>query len=359
METNNEIKNRYSLEQYLIPLWESAVVYNESIMPLENPDGTLDPIRLLYPAEQIRCVSDALLEIVYKEGSDYRLEDGKLVILPDGAIPTISYRSYYPEEAIPHGTFPRTGGGYVAFSEGPAFHKMQLAVTYTHSGAWDGPIPPAKGRLLSEALSKLENGQPFKILLYGDSITVGANASGFVGAPPFMPCYGELVTEALRRQYRNAEIYSVNTAKGGMGSHWGVTHAEDLAAVHAPDLAVIAFGMNDGAPSIHTPPEIFAENIKTIMDAIRRTAPSCAFVLVSTMLPNYEASDFPGTYEAFLPYLLQLEASVPGTAVADMTSIHRYLLTRKRYCDMTGNNVNHPNDFLSRFYAQVILAALS
>jgi len=38
--------------------------------------------------------------------------------------------------------------------------------------------------------------------------------------------------------------------------------------------------------------------------------------------------------------------------VMDMTTLHGNLLTRKRYCDMTGNNVNHPNDFLARAYAQ-------
>jgi len=31
----------------------------------------------------------------------------------------------------------------------------------------------------------------------------------------------------------------------------------------------------------------------------------------------------------------------------------------KRYYDMTGNNVNHPNDFLVRAYAQAVLTAIS
>ena len=43
-----------------------------------------------------------------------------------------------------------------------------------------------------------------------------------------------------------------------------------------------------------------------------------------------------------------------GVVVADMTTFHEALLAQKRYCDMTGNNVNHPNDFLARAYAQVL-----
>jgi hypothetical protein len=46
-------------------------------------------------------------------------------------------------------------------------------------------------------------------------------------------------------------------------------------------------------------------------------------------------------------------------AVADMTQIHWDILaTGKRYRDMTGNNINHPNDFIARIYAKVILKTL-
>ena len=41
-------------------------------------------------------------------------------------------------------------------------------------------------------------------------------------------------------------------------------------------------------------------------------------------------------------------------AVADVTTFHKYLLRRKRFCDMSANNVNHPNDFMARAYAHVM-----
>jgi hypothetical protein len=42
-------------------------------------------------------------------------------------------------------------------------------------------------------------------------------------------------------------------------------------------------------------------------------------------------------------------------AVADVTSVWGELMKTKRFSDVSGNNVNHPNDFGHRVYAQVIV----
>jgi acyl-CoA thioesterase-1 len=46
------------------------------------------------------------------------------------------------------------------------------------------------------------------------------------------------------------------------------------------------------------------------------------------------------------------------SAVADVTTLWADLLKRKSFADLTGNGVNHPNDFGHRFYAQVILGLM-
>lgn len=48
-----------------------------------------------------------------------------------------------------------------------------------------------------------------------------------------------------------------------------------------------------------------------------------------------------------------------NVAIADVRSAHKALLSKKKYIDMTGNNVNHPNQFLIRVYAQTILNLLA
>ena len=49
--------------------------------------------------------------------------------------------------------------------------------------------------------------------------------------------------------------------------------------------------------------------------------------------------------------LYDLADRLGGAAVADITAMHRYVSSRKRFIDMTGNNVNHPNDFFHRLHA--------
>jgi hypothetical protein len=46
-------------------------------------------------------------------------------------------------------------------------------------------------------------------------------------------------------------------------------------------------------------------------------------------------------------------------ALADLTSIWIEFLTKKLDWDLTGNGVNHPNDFGHRVYAQVLGAVIA
>jgi acyl-CoA thioesterase-1 len=48
----------------------------------------------------------------------------------------------------------------------------------------------------------------------------------------------------------------------------------------------------------------------------------------------------------------------PGIALADLTSIWSALLQHKKDWDLTGNGVNHPNDFGHRIYAQALSTLL-
>jgi hypothetical protein len=48
----------------------------------------------------------------------------------------------------------------------------------------------------------------------------------------------------------------------------------------------------------------------------------------------------------------------PGVALADLTEVWQLLLRHKHDLDLTGNGLNHPNDFGHRLYAQAILSVL-
>ena len=48
-----------------------------------------------------------------------------------------------------------------------------------------------------------------------------------------------------------------------------------------------------------------------------------------------------------------------GVAVISFGEMQNALMKTKRYEDLSGNNVNHPNDFFARCHAQLVMAALS
>ena len=95
----------------------------------------------------------------------------------------------------------------------------------------------------------------------------------------------------------------------------------------------------------------------TIPLALRCGLPEAEFVLVAPMLPNpewhYPVMARFGEYRDALAGLCR-----PGVSLADITTMWSDLLARKSVYDLTGNGINHPNDFGHRVYADVLLALL-
>lgn len=343
--------DEYDLDAYTLPYWEGRLVYQESVMALEDKDGSIPDIPLLYKAKKIVSVRSSDLQTEYKEGKDYKLVEGKLHIPEGSAIPSVKHSFYYPAEETDNSMKlnKNYGEGYIFFKEGDTMHSMQLAVTYTHSDSFDGTIPAYKGDQLPKTQAKLKNGEALRLCVYGDSISTGRNSSGIVSALPLAKAWYQMFEDKLEQKYPDTAVSLYNPSVPGKTSEWGVENMQ-TAVGYGPDLCVIGFGMNDGSAKM--PADTYLVNIKAIMDTARAANPNCEFVLIATMMPNPETSNFLGNQEAYLPALLSLETE--GVVVADMTTFHKSLLEHKRYFDMSGNNVNHPNDFLARGYAQVL-----
>ncbi len=342
---------RDQLDTALIPFWKTAIMHNESVLMSAGNDGT-PQARLLFKPGKILAVKNSALNITYREGIDWEYAEGRLRLLKGSTAAFLTDSLLYPDSSSSK-RMRRKGGGFILFSEGSFFHAHQLAVTYTHhTGLWKGPVPSYQRRVFKELLRKLKSGSKLRFLLFGDSIAAGYNASKESNAPPYLPSWGELVAEKLRRFY-GAEIEFMNTAVAGTGSRWGVQTVQDRVIQHEPDLVIIAFGMNDGTAGMQ--PDTFKANIQTIINRVKAHNPKTAFILVAPMLPNPE-SEFARTQSSFKPALAALTGD--GIALADMTGVHAELLKHKSYQDMTGNHINHPNDFLIRWYAQQILGLL-
>lgn len=340
----------------MVSFWQGTTMIDESLLMTESTDGGLPEAPLLFDPVRIVSVRSARLDAAFEEGRDWVLKDGKLALVPDSRIPTVSRRFLYPEEEAEGATMPKLGGGFVAYREGHVFHDLQIVVTYEHApNAWRGPVPSYAGDKLARTASRLREGQPLKLVLYGDSISFGANVSGWSGAPPYTPTWGEQAMRIWEERYRS-DISFANASLGGADALWGMANAERVAVAERPDLALVAFGMNDGAGE-GVEPGLYREHIRGIVDRFREVRPEAELILVGTTLANPETI-FHNRQPNYYAELERLAAELPGVAAADMTGVHRTLLSRKRFADMTGNNINHPNDYLSRWYAQFVAGML-
>jgi lysophospholipase L1-like esterase len=239
------------------------------------------------------------------------------------------------------------------FGEGDLFHRRQVCATYTHqSGLWTGPVPAFRGAQMPGTMRRLRARDRLVLAVTGDSISEGYNASGFVGVPPHQPAYVDLVASGLTAAYGSA-IAMHNLASAGWTADQGLADAARVGALE-PDLVIIAFGMNDSG---YAAPEDFAANVAGIMSQVRQDARNAEFVLVSPMLPNpewhYPVLDRFAGYRDVLGTLC-----ADGKVLADVTTVWQGLLERKSVYDLTGNGINHPNDFGHRVYADVVLSLL-
>lgn len=339
----------------LTPFWEGSTMHGESLFFLEPEAGAAPEASLLFKPERVISLVHPATGAVFEPGRDYLLdaETRKIVLPPDSRIPSTTRATFEPPLGTTGQKY-RDGTRDIFFENEHRFHDLQVEITYEHdTGDWaamGGPIPASKASHYPELMKKLAAGDPVTICLLGDSISFGLNASGVVDAAPHQPAYGALFAAGLQARYGSPVNY-INFSISGMSTPWGLEQAPTVAA-KKPDLVLIAFGMNDASGKLA--PETFVKNIQAIVDRIRADYPPAAFVLVSTMRGNPDwIHASPELYPQYRDALMTAEG--PGVAVADLTSIWTVLLQHKKFADITGNGVNHPNDFGNRIYAQVLL----
>jgi lysophospholipase L1-like esterase len=337
------------------PFWQSSLMRDEPVMFIQADEGSRPAASLLFEPSEILAVTSATGEQAYEPGRDYELVPGSSrLVLPAGS--RIPFRTH-AEMYLPGGSgnaVAATADGKTSlfFSEGRVFHDLQVVVTYRHKQTWAGSTPAPAGRLLPRTMGKLRGGELLVLAVLGDSISAGGNASAFIGAAPHQPAYPELVARGLADRY-SSEVSLKNLSVGGKATPWGIERAPAVAALR-PDMVILALGMND---AWGLSAEQYAENTRRMMQAIREASPQTEILLVGSMLPNPQ---WRLDAKLFARYRDELAAMCgPGVAMADVTAMWDELLRHKSFFDLTGNGLNHPNDFGHRVYAETILAVLS
>ncbi len=338
------------------PLRSGPLVYREACMPMTTNRASEVTPPLLYPARRIVEVLHNGTGARLLEGRDWVLRDGRLVLPPGTRAPVQVEHEFFvrqpkPGEVAASAAKPQPQS--VVLVEGTWYHERQLEVTYEPASR-EWTVPAQRGSLdsLPRLKRRLAAKAPVRVILFGDSISFGGNASKVQGGWPYQPCFGELVAWELERR-TGSRVTFMNHSRGGAGAAYGASQAASQVGWFKPDVVLVGFGMNDRRPERQ---KTFRADMEKIIDTIRATSPETEFVVVTPMQNNPKQPDKGEAIWSIRDETLKI--SRPGLAFADVTVVERELLKYKNYLDFSGNGANHPNDFIHRIYAQCILEVL-
>ncbi len=328
-------------------------VYREACLPLtEDPMQEVE-LKLLYPVRKVTEMIVLATGEHLQEGRDWVVRDGR-VVLPVGSRAPVQVASEFflvaRKDSEGSSTEVRSA---VKLMPGSWYHERQIEVSYEPLRRdWTWPKRLSSLEQLPRTQERLRAKLPLLVILFGDSISEGFDASGRNGVWPYQPGYGDLVIRKLRQVY-GAPITFMNHARAGGTSAHATTQVDAQVAWFKPDLVLLAYGMNDRSEQRRV---AHRENLEKIIDAVRVRSPETEFVIITPMVNNPKQATGLDPVKFIRDEALRIDR--PGVALVDMTSTQISLLERKDYLDLSGNGANHPNDFLHRIYAQRVLEVL-
>ncbi|NOU71391.1 hypothetical protein GC098_08145 [Paenibacillus sp. LMG 31458] len=301
--------------------------------------------------ESLRLRSKASSEypdqVLYSEGTDYIVdyESGTIKRTAASSIPDWSKHPTYGKSDFNHSDYPDiTNQTYILYADYEYFDPTAASDVAVGSEA------------LSRILAKLANSEPVTYVVFGDSISTGAEVSEEANK------FHNRFAETLRRRFPGAAIDVRMKAIGGESSEGGLKRLQDDVIAQAPDLVTIGYGMNDqnkqanGTNAIS--PAQFERNIATMIEAVQKHT-EADIVLITPCLPNPLWTYASPNVTDYADKLRELGFKY-RVGVADLQRIWLDELTAgKTHESLLINNVNHPNDYGHSLYAQALNSLLS
>lgn len=316
------------------------IVYGESLVLANTKPGRLCFDNIVPGSLSVRSTYERNMKntIIYREGRDYIVdtEQGTIARTADSRIPDFGTNVLYAQKEFDHTKFPGYGN-----------HAFFVWVDYDTKKVRPLAVESDQSEFLAGTRKRLEAGGPFGILVYGDSISTGCEASR--ERLQFYHRY----TDALKRRFPAAEINIENGATGGDSTIQGLERLDAKVLTRKPGLVLMGFGMNDHNVG-SVPVGRFCENLIAMAHSIRERT-GAEVLMYSAFPPNPDWKFSSHRMEEYAE-ATRRAAAESGCAYADVYSIWTEVLKRKDFPSLLGNNINHPNDFGHYLYLTALLA---
>lgn len=361
----------FTTKEQTDPFYWGNIMHNETVLFEGQDDGSVVGY-LRYVPKKIISVRDYTLKKEYVAADEFEINGNKLTLKSASTIGHWTKKQMAGNEALPspyrvvasmadfrdvNTDLVNMGG--TLYTESPFYWGTQVSITYAYDLAEINlaKFPTYQLDKLTHVKAKLDAKQAIKISGLGDSVLEGCSSSQKFNHEPYqMDFFDSFGTEIASRF--GIEVTRDNEAVGGTTSADGANDAK-LGRIYQakPDLLLVHYGINDlGAK---TTPNGYADNISYIVTNVKANLPNCDIILMSPILP------FPGVYDylMFDRYVNKLQsiASISeSTIVVDVFHASQELVSNgKDFYDITGNGINHPNDFGHRFYTGCLLSVMT
>lgn len=363
---------------YLKPYWYTREIYNET-GAIIGADGEVE---LMYTPTEIHSIRSYDLKTTYTEGVDYTVEGKKIKRIPTGSLPYWKIEEYYRETPDPDlrnqygSVLPiaidkytieseykdlLAGERYLEYSDNNSFiTSKQIAVTYRHNDIYSFDYPKAQQDKLQHVLSKINQHQDVNVAVYGDSVSVGCNASGTSyggNITPHMPHAWDMVKEWVEDKYDINFNVDIKGEGGWQISDCLNNYDRRLSGKQGGyDLMILRIGGNDGGTS----EILYKGQLRGLLDAFFTEYKDASVIIVSPEQPNSQAAGWTGNVPYIEGYEEDLIESYGGNVALAKVQTFSWWTTRngKKERDWLANNINHSNDFMIRSYAQIILKTM-
>ena len=314
-------------------------VYGESAVLAKEVPTKLLFNKIIPGSAIVRNNYDAKIakNVIYKEGKDYIIDykNGTIRRTKNSKIPDYSKHSLYHVKNFDYTKVK-------SYSNQPFF----IWLDYKTKNNTDIAKPVLYQKNIKRSVNKLETGKPFKIIVFGDSISTG----GEVTKPKYS--FYERFKTMLQEEFPKAKITLENGATGGDTTIQGLERVEEKVLTRKPDLVIVGFGMNDHNINFVSP-DNFHKNLKAIVEQIKAKT-GADVILYSTFPPNPEWNASSHNMKAYAEITKKI-AKETKSAYADVYSIWNKVLKRKDAPSLLNNNINHPNNFGHWMYSQAFI----